>query len=141
MRLKTTALPIGEAVVDRVVGTWRLETFEIEDLAGQKRPWGRNTHGLLIYSSTGHMSASINREIENRSENWHQNLFDSILFYSGTFSVEGDTITHSVTEASNPERIGKQMIRHATLVGDLLQLRSPKEKFGTAHLTWRRVSL
>ncbi len=125
---------------DLIFGTWTLESFEIEEPNGHRRPWGKNAHGMLIYSASNHMSVSINREIENKSEIPAQNAYDSILFYSGTYSVEGNTITHQVTEASNPQRIGKTMLRFATLDNDLLTLSSPKESFGTAHLKWRRTS-
>lgn len=130
----------GGIVVNQYVGTWELKSFEIEEHIGHRRSWGKNTHGLLIYTSTGHVSVSINRDVELKSENDAQNIFDSILFYSGTYSAEGGIINHQVTEASNPQRIGKTMIRHASLDGDLLTLSSPKESFGTAHLIWRRVS-
>lgn len=121
-------------------GTWKLESFEIEETSGNVRPWGTGTHGLLIYSATGHMSVSINRNVENKSDVPAQNIYDSILFYSGTFKVDGKTITHQVTQASNPQRIGKTMLRFAKLDGDLLTLSSPQESFGTAHLKWRRVA-
>ncbi|MGE0634035.1 MAG: lipocalin-like domain-containing protein [Pseudobdellovibrionaceae bacterium] len=125
---------------DLILGTWKLENFEIEEPNGNRRPWGKNAHGMLIYSASNHMSVSINREIGNKSEVSAQNIYDSILFYSGTYSVEDNTITHQVTEASNPQRIGKTMLRFATLDNDLLTLSSPKESFGTAHLKWRRIS-
>jgi len=125
---------------DQVVGTWALESFEIEDPQGFRKPWGKQSHGLLIYSGSGHMSVSINRAIEQKTENNAQNLFDSILFYSGTYSSDGNTINHQVTQASNPSRIGKKLVRFATLDGERLTLTSPQEAFGTAHLIWKRIS-
>lgn len=120
-------------------GTWLLESFEIEDLQGHKRPWGKETKGLLIYTTTGHMSVSINKQVEKKSEAEAQNIYDSILFYSGTYSVEGSTIKHHVTQASNPQRIGKEMLRYTKLEKNLLTLESPKESFGKAILKWRKV--
>lgn len=125
---------------DQVVGTWALENFEIEDQHGVRRPWGNQSHGLLIYSPSGHVSVSINRAVEQKSENPAQNIFDSILFYSGTYLSDGNTINHRVTQASNPQRIGKNLVRYAQLNGDVLTLSSPQESFGTAHLTWKRIS-
>jgi hypothetical protein len=120
-------------------GSWRLESFTIEDPTGNVRPWGKNTHGLLIYSPDGFMSVSINRDNERKTGNDAKDLFDSILFYSGTYSDDGVVIRHKVTNASNPDRIGRDMIRYATLEGDLLTLKSPVESFGQATLIWRRV--
>jgi hypothetical protein len=66
-------------------------------------------------------------------------VLDSILFYAGTYQVDGSTIRHQVTNASSPARIGKEMIRHATLEGDVLTLVTPQESFGRAILRWRRI--
>lgn len=127
-------------IANQITGTWALAGFHIEDLDGHKREWGNAAQGLLIYAPTGHMSVSINKAVENDPEqNESQNLFDSILFYSGTYSVEGNTIKHKVTQASNPERIGKEMIRFAEYNDDVVILVTPKESFGRAILTWRRV--
>lgn len=43
-----------------------------------------------------------------------------------------------MTQASNPARIGKELVRFATLDNDLLTLTSPNESFGRAILTWRK---
>src|SRR5687768_5424010 len=123
----------------QVTGTWTLDRFEIESPEGARRPWGKNTHGLLIYASTGHMSVSINKEVVRESENEFEDLFDSILFYSGTYTVEGDLIRHQVTQASNPSRIGKEMLRYAEASGDTITLTTPNESFGRAILVWKRV--
>lgn len=120
-------------------GSWQLESFDITEPSGNVRPWGKNTHGLLIYSPDGFMSVSINRDNEKKSGNEAKDLFDSILFYSGTYSDDGDVIRHKVTNASNPDRIGRDMIRYAKLDGELLTLKSPVEAFGQATLVWRRV--
>jgi hypothetical protein len=126
--------------VDKFVGTYKLESFEIEETSGLKRSWGKDVHGLLIYTTDGYMSVNINKALEDKSENESKNIFDSILCYSGTYTVEGDVITHRVTEASNPQRIGKELIRYAKTEGFRVTLSSPKESFGTAYLVWQRIS-
>ncbi len=86
------------------------------------------------------MSVSINKQVENDpTQSESENLFDSILFYSGTYSVEGNLIRHQVTEASNPSRIGKEMIRYAGWKGSELHLKTPKEAFGEATLVWKKL--
>ena len=125
-------------------GTWSLVSFEIENLDGIRKPWGTGTHGLLMYAPSGpmagHMSVSINKDIENDPEQTEaENLFESILFYSGSYQVEGDLIRHRVTQASNPARIGKEMLRYATIDGETLELATPRESFGRGILTWKRV--
>ena len=122
------------------VGTYSLQAFVIESTEGVKSDWGKNPHGLLIYAATGHMSVSINKDVDNDPEQADsENLFDSILFYSGTYSVEGALIRHQVTEASNPSRIGKEMLRYAEWRGSELHLKTPKEAFGQATLVWKKL--
>ncbi|MBS1963090.1 MAG: lipocalin-like domain-containing protein [Bdellovibrionales bacterium] len=125
-----------------IIGTWQLEAFVIEDAeTSRRRDWGKAAHGLLIYAPSGHMSVSINKQIESDPEQSEaENLFDSILFYSGTYQVAGKTITHQVTQASNPTRIGKEMIRYAEFHEGLLELVTPKEAFGRAILKWRKIA-
>lgn len=124
---------------DKVLGTWKLKQFQIESTEGKTSNWGKNIHGILIYADSGHMSVSINKDIENDPEqNEAQNLFDSILFYSGTYQVTDNVITHQVTEASNPTRIGREMIRYAEFKGNDLHLVTPKESFGRAILVWTK---
>jgi len=122
-----------------IQGSWLLESFEIEGVDKKIALWGENAHGLLIYAESGHMSVSINRKLAKKSAVEAENIFDSILFYSGTYRVDGSTITHQVTNASNPSRIGREMLRYAELAGDLLTLASPQESFGRAILKWRKA--
>ena len=123
----------------QIIGTWTLDSFQIEPLEGVKRSWGNGIHGLLIYAATGHMSVSINKDVVKESESELEDLFDSILFYAGTYTVEGNLIRHQVTEASNPTRIGKEMLRYAETQGNTITLTTPKESFGRAILVWRKV--
>lgn len=122
-----------------VIGSWKLKSFQIESPEGATRDWGQNTHGLLIYSATGQMSVSINKDVVWESESEHEDLFDSILFYAGTYQVQGNVIRHQVTEASNPSRIGKDMIRYADLSDKQITLTTPQESFGRAILIWEKV--
>jgi hypothetical protein len=125
---------------DLIAGTWELESFNIIEPTGLIRPWGQNTTGLLLYNSDGYMSVSINRAVDTIESNSAKDLFDSILFYAGTYSIKINSITHKVTNASNPSRIGKEMIRHANLQDGMLELKSPVETFGQAVLVWRKIS-
>jgi hypothetical protein len=126
-------------VKNQIIGAWELLSFEIEDLQGNRRAWGVEATGLLLYSQTGHMSVSIHKNSEQKHDIEAQNIFDSILFYSGTYSVEDNKIKHQVTQASNPSRIGKEMLRYAELRNDILSLESPTESFGKAILKWKKV--
>lgn len=88
------------------------------------------------------MSVAINKDVirdSNQSE--VQDLFDSILFYAGTYQVEGSLVRHQVTEASNPARIGKEMLRYGEWqTANRLRLSTPEETFGRAVLVWEKIA-
>src|SRR5690349_12711220 len=117
----------------RFLGGWS------ESPEGEKRSWGNGIHGLLIYADTGHMSVSINKTVVKESENELEDPFDSILFYAGTYSDEGNLIRHQVPEAPNRNRVGKEMLGYAECTGNTIMLRTPKESFGRAILVGRKV--
>jgi hypothetical protein len=129
---------MSEITPASIHGSWSLLSFDIEKLDKSVAPWGQNSRGLLIFAPSGHMSVSINRDLR-QGDSDAQNIFDSILFYSGTFRIEGSVVMNKVQNASNPARIGKDMIRYASLDGDVLTLKTPQESFGTATLRWKRL--
>ena len=122
-----------------LVGAWTLEAFDIEKTSGDKAPWGKNVQGLLIYTESGHVSVSINRDVNEETQNADKAVLDSLLFYAGTYSIDGETINHKVTLASNPSRVGRDMIRYAKFEDDKVTLSTPQESYGRAILVWRRV--
>ncbi|MGE4348884.1 MAG: lipocalin-like domain-containing protein [Candidatus Berkiella sp.] len=121
-----------------VLGSWKLLDFKITQPNGDTKKWGPNPNGLLIYDESGHMSTCINSgaNIEESA----QNLEKNILFYSGQYKVTGkNEITHFVDNASNPHRIGKELIRNAELVKkNQLQLTAEGE-YGHAYLLWEKL--
>lgn len=132
-----------------IIGVWKLASFEIEDVHGTKSAWGKDVHGTLIYSPEGYMSVAINEPIDLKpKEPSHLSplnqdfraIFDSGLFYSGSFRVQGDEVLHEVTEASDPRRIAKILSRRARVQGSQLILTSPNEAFGRAVLVWNKIS-
>lgn len=121
-----------------LTGSWELMSFEVESPEKEKRPWGTNTRGLLMYSETGHVSVAINKDIISTGRT-EKDLLDSILFYAGTYSLEGNVVRHQVTLASSPSRVGKEMIRFASLDNNFLTITTPQESYGTATIVWRKL--
>lgn len=125
-------------MTQNILGTWELARFEITANDGSVMKWGPNPRGQLIYTDDGHMSVAINRDPQP-ADSEAQSILNSILFYAGTYAVDGDIIRHKVTLASNPERVGRDMVRYAEIHGDEIHLKTPKETYGVANLVWRRV--
>ena len=122
-----------------IQGTWELVEFVLVRTSGAVDPWGIGTTGLLIYSASGHMAVSINRAPNPITASAAERNFDAGLFYAGTYKIEGSTIAHQVSIASDLARVGKEQTRFANLEGNLLVLTSPQESFGTAKVKWRRI--
>lgn len=123
-------------LINPFAGVWRLLKFIIIKQNGIQKDWNSNAHGLLIYTLDGYMSVSINGEfLRNLSMN---KKFKSILFYSGRYEVSNNKIVHYVLNASDPERIGQQLIREAKLIKNKLILMGQGD-FGEAQLTWEKI--
>ena len=122
-----------------LIGSWNLISFEIEK-DGISRPWRDKSHGLLIYTAEGTVSVSINAVLNHQNAIMDsKELFDSILFYAGTYETsDGNVVVHHVTNATDPNRIGKDMIRTTRLDGKFLHIEG-RGSFGIAKIVWERI--
>ena len=92
------------AMIDRLLGTWTLVSAVREEIpSGAKTDmFGQNPHGFINYSPDGRMIALITRRDRKAAANGRptpteaEALFRSMLSYAGTFTVEGDVVTHHV---------------------------------------------
>ena len=110
----------GEGVsMDKFVGAWHLRSFDISKNGEDPAPWGSDIHGRIVYTADGTVSVAMNKAIEEPRKD-SRNVLASLNFYAGTYRVEGDTMIHTVTEASAPSRIGKELRRTFELSGDTL---------------------
>lgn len=138
-----------------LVGTWRLESWTIEYPASGRvtQPFGAVPDGLLMYSSDGHMSATLQRPGRARLSRADPNAvsdaekaaaFAGYLQYAGTWSVADGHVVHEVELAMNPNLIGTRLVRHVALDGDRLELgaEEPLESPGQSRrhrIVWRRA--
>ena len=121
-----------------LIGTWKLTSFTLSK-NGVTEPWRDNVTGTLIYTDNGSMSVAMNSKVHQGD-----NLFDSILFYSGTWSSDenGDgkvRVHHHIENATELTNIGKTLTRNVDLVGDELEL-SAEGEYGRASVTWKKRS-
>jgi len=134
-------------IEDRFVGTWRLVDFERRGLDGELRPSANSfSNGLLIYTSTGHISQQLTREgrqtFDGRgSPEEAQAALYSYLAYFGTFTVneaEG-AVTHHRQAHLIPGRVTAG-IRYYRFTGNRLMLTAPPGgEDVTTTLTWERI--
>jgi len=134
-------------IEDRFVGTWRLVAFERRGPDGELRPSTNSfSNGLLIYTSTGHISQQLTRESRQKfsgraSGEEAQEALYSYLAYFGTFTVnEGQgTVTHHRQAHLIPGRV-TDGIRYYRFMGNSLMLTAPPGgEEVTTTLTWERI--
>jgi hypothetical protein len=139
--------------MNRLLGTWTLVSAVREELpSGAKTDmFGPNPHGFINYSPEGRMIALITRRDRRAPANGRptpaeaEALYRSMLSYAGTFSVEGDVVTHRVDISWNESFTGGEQPRQFRLEGNRLVLSTPQShdpidgKLSVRRMTWQRV--
>jgi hypothetical protein len=112
---------------EQFVGTWSLVEWRIEYPDGRvTHPFGRDAIGQLIYTADGQMAATVSAadrtslgqgSARNATASQKAGAFDGYFHYAGSWGIDGDTITHAVEFALNPDMVGTQQRRHAQFDG------------------------
>lgn len=133
-----------------LVGTWRLDTFELESPDGSiSYPYGEALTGYIFYMADGYMSTAFMSA--NRASNGDEDLaragaastYDQFMAYSGRYEVMGDKISHYVEVSSLEIWIGSTQERWYKIDGNRLTLlTAPLSVDGetpVGRLTWDRM--
>jgi hypothetical protein len=109
-------------------GVWKLITYEIEiQSTGQKDyPMGRNPSGYVIFTPDRDIflfTAEGRKPAKTEAE--HAELLKTMLAYSGTYRLEGDSWITKIDIAWNPEWVGTEQKRSFKIDGDRLQVLTP----------------
>lgn len=94
-----------------LIGVWTLEGSFTEDGEGRRTPtWGDDPKGLIIYTADGYMTAITRRGDRSLPANAGADdkaaAFDSYLNYAGRWTLTGNTVTHHIEHALDPNWIG-----------------------------------
>jgi len=127
------------------IGAWALLEWQVES-AGSGRitwPFGRDADGLLVYAESGWMSATLSQRarsampfasMRQADEARRARIATEYLAYTGRWSVEGETVVHSVTLSLNPGLIGTEQRRHAEVAGAELTLSASETDLGKTRI-------
>ena len=114
---------------DKVVGTWKLVSYEIEVQAtGQKRPvMGEKPTGYANFTPEGRVFFVLTGEARKaaKTDQERAELLNTLVAYSGTYTVEGDKWSTNVDVAWNPEWVATKQVRNFTLDGERLMVLTP----------------
>ena len=120
----------NDATRARLIGTWRLVSVVNEDVAtGEKSDFfGPNPDGYINYGPDGRMIVINARSDRKRPKGASPtpeeavDLFRSVLAYAGTYTINGDEVTHHVDCSWNESWTGTHQTRIARFEGDRVHL-------------------
>ena len=132
------------------VGTWKLLSWEVKQPDGTVQyPYGKNVVGYLIYTADGYMSAEImdpDRQqgdpafplepaaAQTLPDADRARAYTTYLSYCGTYTIDGDTVTHHVKAGLIPSWTGSEQPRPFKFDQGRLIIGAGKHK-----LTWERA--
>ena len=115
-----------------LVGTWKLTgwTLRVVGETADKEPFGPNPKGRLVMTPDGYwivVITGVNRHPARTAEE-KVALFDSVLAYSGKYTIEGDKITIQVDMSGNEVFTGpnQTQTRFFKIDGQQLIVRTPE---------------
>jgi len=114
---------------DKVVGVWRLVSYEVEVQAtGEKSPvMGEKPTGYVAFTSEGRVFFVLTGEARKaaKTDRERAELLNTLVAYSGAYTVEGDKWITNVDVAWNPEWVGTKQVRDFKLQGERLMVLTP----------------
>lgn len=133
----------------RLVGSWRLLSYETVDAQGRRgKPYG-DAVGRLTYDERGNMSGQVMRPGRSRVELGEGNAqlvraaYTGYVAYFGTYEVapDGNSVVHRVEGSLNPAWVGGNQVRTMRFEGERLVLSADVVKGPQVvrhTLTWER---
>lgn len=138
-----------KAVSERLIGSWRLVSYETRDPTGRVGQPYAEAVGRLTYDDRGNMSGQVMRPDRARVEVGKGNAqtvraaYIGYIAYFGSYEVaaDGTSVVHRVEAALNPEWVGGTQVRKLRFDDERLVLSADVLKKGdivTHTLTWER---
>jgi Lipocalin-like domain len=140
---------------DRIVGTWLLVSYVAQDDQGGPItfPLGRDSVGLIMYTTDGYMSAQLMRpgrqeydqpDTGGSTVQQAATAAEGYLAYSGPYEVDetAGVIHHQVAVSLIPNWLDTVQLRHSSLEGNQLTLTAETQLPSTvvrSKLVWARA--
>jgi Lipocalin-like domain len=143
------------ASAEGIVGTWRLVSWEaVADDGSVVRPFGDRPEGILVYDAGGTMITTIAPQdrprltsadpLQGGPDPERRRAAETFVAYSGTWTLSGEDVIHTVAMSLYPNWVGTRQVRHLRLLdrGARLELSTDPFTLGghraTQRLVWRR---
>jgi len=137
---------------ERLIGTWRLVSYQVSGADGSVvYPMGQDVDGLIMYVPDGHMSANLmvpgraaytGGAAASATPAQLAAAAAGYFGYAGRFEVDevAGVVIHRIEVALMPNLAGSTQRRHVSLDGRRLTLRGDPTPDGTTpYIIWDRV--
>ncbi len=112
------------------LGTWKLRSYTTEDLTtGQKTDlFGAHPTGYLSYGSDCRVFGIVVKEGRKAPNSLvptdaeRVELYNGLIAYAGTYSIEGDKVSHHLDVSSNQSWTGTTLVRQFRIDGKSLYI-------------------
>jgi Lipocalin-like domain len=136
--------------IEKLVGTWRLISWEERDGGGEVHyPLGPDAIGQISYERTGRMSAQLMRSKQPlfKREDWRQATteekaaaWSGYFGYFGTFTVDelAGAVVHHIEGSWFPNLVGTDQVRYFQFEGQQIILDADTE-WGKVRIVWEKL--
>ncbi len=143
------------AAAEKVWGTWRLVSFTrtVSATGETTDVFGKEPQGFITYGSDGRMMVLIVKsgrprpdDVEKMTDAQRVELFKTMVAYAGTYTFDGNAVTHHIDVSANQNWTGSHQVRYVKLEGSRLVLTTapgPSSfdgKVGVGTLTFEKVA-
>jgi len=113
-----------------LIGTWKIESAVTEDLAtGQKTElFGAHPCGFLSFAPDGRMQVLLVKDGRKApadivaTDVERIELYNGLVAYAGSYSIEGDIVSHRVDASWNQAWTGTTQLRQFKIDGKTLRI-------------------
>jgi lipocalin-like protein len=119
-----------------LLGMWRLTGYSREYVATGEHAdvFGAKPAGYIVYQPNGRMMvlAVADKSIRPSGPNddaARLKLYNTLLGYAGTYTIQGQTVTHHIEVSENQANTGSDFVRRWSLDGKVLKLRTTPRRY------------
>jgi hypothetical protein len=111
-----------------LIGTWRLKSayFEVQRTGDRLDLLGAEPFGYAVFESSGRMISILTSSAPARAASATDPaaLHQSMVAYTGRWSIDGEKFVTQVDGAWDPSWVGTEQVRHFVFDGHTLSIRT-----------------